>query len=85
MLTEIIKSQIKAHAISENPKECCGFIVLSNIYQIVLKCKNVSPKPEERFVISPEDYLRAQKAGKIQALYHSHTNDFFEFSEIDNP
>lgn len=83
ILSDKNKQDIRNHALS-NPKiEVCGLIVFNGDYQVV-PCKNISSEPIDRFVISPRDYLRAYKTGKIMGYYHSHCNDNNTFTMVDD-
>jgi proteasome lid subunit RPN8/RPN11 len=84
-MKEQIKLEIKKHALDETPNECCG-ILLQNEKKSsleIFKCKNMSPNKAEQFSISPGDYLKASKKGKILAFYHSHPSEEDSFSEYD--
>ena len=81
-LTNKIKSQIRKHALKENPRECCGFILASGTETFVHECAN-SSFALDLFRISPKDYLAASEKGKIAAVYHSHSNGNETFSEFD--
>jgi proteasome lid subunit RPN8/RPN11 len=74
ILTDNLKSRIKAHALSEAPYECCGIIVESDGNVKALSCKNVAVDKQNEFEVSGKDYLRALREGEIKAYYHSHTN-----------
>lgn len=64
MLTDVIISAAKAHALAEYPKESCG-IVRDGVY---IPCENTAPDPTENFRLS---------VGTIGAEYiiHSHPVD----------
>jgi len=79
-LTEQIKNEIKSHAKLERPRECCGFIIDE---VKVYKAKNIAHDNENKFKISPEDYVAASSLGEITAIYHSHPNTEAKFSEYD--
>ena len=74
-LTKDIEDLIVAHSLEEYPDECCGIVLNHNDQYEAIKCQNVSSNKKENFRISPEEYLRAQKKGKIVAYYHSHPDD----------
>jgi len=84
-LTKEIKSKIKEHSLIEMPNECCGLIVKNKSTSLVEvhQCKNQSTSKSTGFSLSPRDYLKASKTGKILAVYHSHPNDSEGFSPID--
>lgn len=70
-LTPSLIERIKAHALAEYPRECCGLIA----GQQYLACANVATEPDQHFVISSADYLRAEALGPIEAVVHSHRPD----------
>lgn len=68
MFSHNVIAAIKAHALHEYPKECCGFVV-DNHY---LEFPNQAEKPEECFLIDAKYWLEASNLGDIQAVIHSH-------------
>ena len=79
MISDYVKNEIKSHAEQDTSRECCGFIFKDNI----LRCNNRSEKPARHFTISPFDYIKAAKKGKIKAVYHSHVSENQNFSIRD--
>lgn len=67
MLNEQIEIDILAHAASEYPRECCGFIAKGRY----LPCRNVSDVGDQ-FRIDPRDQIAAEAFGNIDAIVHSH-------------
>ena len=67
-----INDEILAHAESEYPKECCGFVVNSNGRQIYIPCKNVADDPENFFEIAPEEVAKIYINYEPLAVVHSH-------------
>lgn len=49
--------------------EVCGLIVDG---RGLVKCRNAHPTPERHFRISDDDWLNAEAAGEITAVFHSH-------------
>jgi|APGre2960657505_1045072.scaffolds.fasta_scaffold32053_2 proteasome lid subunit RPN8/RPN11 len=87
-MREIIKNQIKTHAL-ENPEiECCGILFLDNSDKQlrIIKSINKAPDKTNRFEIDPKIYLKASLLGEILATYHSHINgeDFSEFDKFNS-
>ncbi|MCX8581162.1 C40 family peptidase [Gilliamella sp. B3482] len=76
----MMKTQILNHANSCGEDECCGFVIDDKIY---LPCNNTSPTPTETFEISPDDWIKAERKGKITAVVHSHPDGFPILSEAD--
>lgn len=79
ILTLETRQKIRNLAANNPKEEICGLIVNSDAFS----CKNVSIDPAQNFVLSPLDYLKASKAGKIQAIFHSHIGPKEEASLID--
>lgn len=74
-----IKREIALEARKCAPEECCGFVVDGAL----MPCTNVHTSPLTNFAISAEDYARAEEAGAIQAIYHSHLENLDRFSIHD--
>ena len=74
-LGKLIETAIKQFAIEEYPKEACGVITKKGKKLIAIKCKNVSDAPEERFVISSEEYRGLIDTCGVHAIWHTHVND----------
>jgi proteasome lid subunit RPN8/RPN11 len=79
LLSESNKKIIKDLAEKVKSEEVCGLIVDN----IAFECKNVSIEPSKNFVLSPLDYIKTAKKGKIQAIFHSHIGDKINSSLID--
>lgn len=71
-MNESIKAAIAAHAIAEYPHEAVGFVTSVAGVETYMPCANWASAPTEHFVIAGEDYARAEEAGEIVALVHSH-------------
>jgi proteasome lid subunit RPN8/RPN11 len=69
----------KLHAKKEYPKESCGLVV-NNEY---IPCKNVSKRPEDTFLIDPEQQVPIELKHKVQAVIHSHK--MFKYNGIEVP
>ncbi|MFP3705913.1 C40 family peptidase [Paraburkholderia sp. SIMBA_009] len=71
-MNDTTKAAIAAHAIAEYPRECVGLVVLAQGSETYMPCANWAATPSEQFVLAGEDYARAEDAGEIVALVHSH-------------
>lgn len=69
-----LEQTIITYAKSQEPHECCGFVVLKGGESHFLPCENIAVDKENHFEISPEDYLNAEQQGEVIALVHSHPN-----------
>lgn len=79
-LTQLhIKVAISAHAQQSRPEEACGFVVDGQVWP----CKNIHPSPTTNFAIDAAEYARAEEAGHIDAIYHSHVDGMEGFSVHD--
>ncbi len=72
---------MKAHAERIYPHECCGFLLGPSLWQVAAAIPAANDRGEEerhnRFVITPEASLRAEKEARRRGLtivghYHSH-------------
>ncbi|WP_186060991.1 C40 family peptidase [Burkholderia gladioli] len=66
------KAAIADHALAEYPRECCGLIVLHDGLERYVPCRNLSAKPDDHFLMSPDDYAAAEDMGPIVTVVHSH-------------
>lgn len=71
-MNETTKNAIAEQALAEYPRECVGLVVLQGGAEAYVACRNLSTSPAEHFVLSPEDYARAEDMGQVIALAHSH-------------
>ncbi len=60
--------------------EVCGLIVDG---RSLVKCRNAHPIPERHFRISDDDWLNAEAAGEITAVFHSHPGQKLVLSGAD--
>lgn len=78
-----IKNFIKNHALETFPEECCGFIVRNKKKIKCVKMNNIAKNKRFFFKISIIDFLNISDMYKILYIYHSHTIDNNQFSQID--
>jgi proteasome lid subunit RPN8/RPN11 len=79
------EQQIIEHAESVRPNECCGLLVRNehDNEMTAIPCENAAPNPDEDFMISSTDYLKAFNTGRLMAVYHSHVCKEEKFSQAD--
>ena len=77
-----LRKVIEKHASSVYPNECCGLLVDVDGHVAYLPCRNIAGATDY-FVLSPEDYARADAIGKITAIVHSHPDASPKPSQAD--
>lgn len=83
-MTELeVRAEVKAHALSEPHRECCGLILCTNGDFSVKRCVNESPSPTDTWIIDTRTVLDARKSGTLHSCYHSHVKESSEPSEAD--
>lgn len=73
---------IRAHAVAEYPRECCGLVVLEGRRESYKPCRNLA-EGTDHFILDPEDYAGAEEGGRITAVVHSHPDVPAAPSEAD--
>lgn len=74
---------IVAHAETEYPRECCGFVLRVGKHESYMPCRNIAATASEHFKLHPEDAMHAEDSGEILALVHSHPDAPAEPSDGD--
>ena len=78
MLPRNLREEILAHARESVPQECCGLLLGEDeTARRVLRCRNVHPNPETRYLVDRAQVFEAFRASKdfdreLVAIYHSH-------------
>src|SRR3972149_1480370 len=72
-LSEQVLQHIREYAEKEAPRECCGVVIIEKGKEIYVPCKNVATG-KDHFVISPEDFVKAEDLGEVIRIVHSHVN-----------
>lgn len=62
---------VRAHAVAEYPRECCGLVVMVDGKETYRPCRNTA-QGSEHFVLAAEDFAAAADAGEVIAVVHSH-------------
>ncbi|KFC99476.1 C40 family peptidase [Leclercia adecarboxylata] len=74
-MNKIIMTAIRAHALEESPRECCGFVIQSGRRQLYIPVPNSHENPTEHFRIDGLHWANAEDAGTIIRVIHSHPGD----------
>lgn len=80
-MQKLIMRAVLGHARHEAPNECCGLIVRQGRRSIYVPCENVFFDPsgtvtkQDAFAISSLDWMKAEDAGEVTHIVHSHTGD----------
>jgi len=66
------------------PYEACGLILSSGKKRPkIIECKNEASDPANQFMISPVEYVKALKIGKVIGVWHTHVNCSVNASDAD--
>lgn len=74
-----LESECLAYAASST-REVCGLIIDG---ARLIRCKNAHPEPDRNFRISDTDWMNAEAAGEITAVFHSHPQPKLVLSSAD--
>jgi len=77
-LPRAVEAVIVTHARADAPLECCGLLIgdASHIVE-ARRMRNVSPHPEQRYAIDPQEHFQAIRDARTRSwdvigVYHSH-------------
>jgi len=73
---------IRAHAVEEYPRECCGLLVIIKGRERYLPCTNTA-QGTEHFILPAKEYADAEQLGEIIAVVHSHPDTPAAASQAD--
>lgn len=82
ILSDSVKARFVEQTKAELPKECCGLVIIKNGKQQYIPCKNLA-RGTDNFILDPVDYEKADIAGEIVAVIHSHPNISAKPSQAD--
>jgi cell wall-associated NlpC family hydrolase len=82
ILSETVKAKFVEQAKAECPREACGLVIIKNGKQVYCPAKNLA-KGSDNFILNPLDYEKADTAGEIVAVIHSHPNISAKPSQAD--
>lgn len=77
-----MQDQFLKHAEAEYPRECCGLVVSIGGVEQYFPCKNIAGDMGH-FAIDPVDYAKAEDAGEVVAVVHSHPDGPLKPSTAD--
>ena len=82
-LNEAIKTEALEHAREEIPKESVGLVCIVKGREKYFRCNNQAEKPNEHFILDPDDYISVENKGEITAIIHSHPRTLHHPSQAD--
>jgi proteasome lid subunit RPN8/RPN11 len=66
-MNKTIMAAIRAHALEESPRECCGFVIQSGRRQRYIPIPNTHENPTEHFRIDGEHWANAEDKERLSA------------------
>ncbi len=77
------KEKALEHAKQQDPKEACGLLLNIRGKERYYPCRNLSMTDHQCFILDPEDYVKADNAGDIVGIFHSHPINLPNPSDAD--
>lgn len=77
------REAILHHAEAEYPRECCGLLVQMDDTPVYFPCTNSATTANEHFRIDAAEWAKAEDAGQIVGVVHSHPDYPAIMSEAD--
>lgn len=83
-LSNEIKNFIKDHSRESLPNECGGLILKDGAGNLTAcRCRNASDTPKESCVLRRDEVKEKSNGYIVEAIYHSHSSNFEDFSWED--
>jgi proteasome lid subunit RPN8/RPN11 len=70
-MNKATERDIRAHAVSAYPRECCGLIIAASKRERYIPCTNIA-NGKNHFRLPKEEYAAAEDMGEIITVVHSH-------------
>ena len=77
------KKSALIHAKETNTKEVCGLICIVKGKKKYWPCENIADDPTDGFCLSPDDWMKAEDAGELVGVFHSHPFTSPQPSQVD--
>ena len=77
------KKSALIHAKETNTEEVCGLICIVKGREKYWPCENIADDPTDGFCLSPDDWMKAEDAGELVGVFHSHPFTSPKPSQVD--
>ncbi len=71
-VTKALRASFEGAAAAAYPAEACGLVVAAGRRLSYRDCRNTAIDAQDRFSIHPDDWVAAEEAGRIVAVFHTH-------------